>query len=173
MNLQTIIRAISSTKTTYLISVLICSLLALETVHGWEIDLSRRRKEVQKKIDENESKKENADTNFFSGLLGQSTPAQEIVILNTEKGFIPQSIRVRVGAKYTIHVVNVNEKEKNLSFISDAFSQYLATYYGKVKSFDIEPKKDGVFAFQCPETSLEGRIVVLPEAQKNRTVSGE
>jgi hypothetical protein len=57
--------------------------------------------------------------------------------------------------------VNVNEKEKNVSFILDGFSEHHATYYGKIKSFRLEPKKEGVYSFQSPETSAEGKLVVF------------
>ena len=49
-------------------------------------------------------------------------PTQEIVILNTEKGFVPASVRVKKGVAYKIHVVNLNMKEKNVSFLMDSFS---------------------------------------------------
>jgi hypothetical protein len=87
-------------------------------------------------------------------------PVQEIVILNTEKGFVPNTVRVRKNARYKISVVNVNEKEKNVSFILDGFSEHHATYFGKVKTFVLNPNKEGVFSFQSPETAAEGKLVV-------------
>ena len=98
---------------------------------------------------------------LFDTIFDAGEPVQEIVILNTEKGFIPSTVRVRKNGRYKIHVVNVNEKEKNVSFILDGFSEHHATYYGKIKTFDLEPKKDGVFSFQSPETAAEGKLVVF------------
>lgn len=98
---------------------------------------------------------------IFDALFDAGEPVQELVIIQTEKGFIPSTVRVRKGGCYMIHVVNVNEKEKNVSFILDGFSEHHATYYGKLKSFRLEPRKEGVFSFQSPETSAEGRLIVF------------
>ena len=60
-----------------------------------------------------------------------------------------------------VHVVNVNEKEKNVSFILDGFSEHHATFFGKVKTFKLEPRKEGVYSFMSPETAVEGRFIVF------------
>lgn len=107
-------------------------------------------------VQEPEAKKGLLDTFFDSG-----EPIQDLVILLTEKGFVPSTVRVRKGGRYKVHVVNVNEKEKNVSFMLDGFSEHHATYYGKIKVFVLEPKKEGAFSFQSPETSSEGRLIVF------------
>lgn len=98
---------------------------------------------------------------IFDTLFDAGEPVQDIVIMQTEKGFVPATVRVRKNGRYKIHVVNVNEKEKNVSFILDGFSEHHATYYGKIKTFELEPKKEGAFSFQSPETSAEGKLVVF------------
>lgn len=110
---------------------------------------------------ENIGRKDDADKGLLDVLFDKGEPVQEIVILNTEKGFVPSTVRVRKDGRYKISVVNVNEKEKNVSFILDGFSEHHATYFGKVKTFLLEPKKDGVFSFQSPETGTEGKLVVF------------
>jgi hypothetical protein len=109
---------------------------------------------------------------------GKNFDRQELVILNTATGFIPNAVRVRKGVHYTIHVVNVNEAKKNVSFMLDAFDQHHATYFGKIKTFDVDPDKEGVFEFQCPETSGVGRLIVFggvhgsnPTSESERSVS--
>jgi hypothetical protein len=97
----------------------------------------------------------------FDTLFDAGEPMQELVILHTEKGFVPAIVRVRKGGRYKVSVVNVNEREKNVSFILDGFSEHHATYYGKVKTFTLEPKKEGTYSFQSPETSSEGKLVVF------------
>lgn len=104
---------------------------------------------------------------FIDRILDPGEPSQDIVILNTERGFVPNTIRIRKDGRYTIHVVNVNEKEKNVSFILDGFSEHHATFFGKVKTFKLEPRKEGVYSFLSPETAVEGRFIVFaagPEA---------
>jgi len=93
-------------------------------------------------------------------------PIQDMVILLTDKGFTPSTVRVRKGGRYRVHVVNVNEREKNVSFILDGFSEHHAIYYGKIKVFVLEPRKEGAYSFQSPETSSEGKLIVF-NAQMN------
>jgi hypothetical protein len=97
----------------------------------------------------------------FDTIFDVGTAVTDVVILNTEKGFVPSTIRVRKNGKYKVTVVNVNDKEKNVSFILDGFSEHHATYFGKTKTFFLEPKKEGVFSYQSPETAAEGKIIVF------------
>ncbi len=106
-----------------------------------------------------------ASKGLFDTVFDAGEPVQDIVVMNTEKGFVPSTVRVRKNGRYKISIVNVNEKEKNVSFILDGFSEHHSTYYGKVKTFLLEPKKEGVFSFQSPETAAEGKLVVFnPQA---------
>ena len=135
----------------------------------WAVDFSRRTKEVRKqdyRQDNSVEKKEG----FFDFILNSGAPIQEMVVLNTERGFVPATLRVREGMQYRIHIVNVNEKEKNVSFVLDAFSEHHATYFGKIKTFVITPKKEGVYTFQSPETSSQGRLVVYSSKGNIRTL---
>lgn len=136
----------------------------------WKVDLSRRQKAVRD-ADLSAAGGQNladppAPTSARGQLGGAVTtmldgePTQEFVVLNTERGFVPSALRLRNGSRNTIHVVNVNEKDKNISFVLDAFGEHHATYYGKIKTFRLDPKKDGTYSFQCPETSAEGRLIV-------------
>lgn len=158
--MQTTIGVKTYIKIFFVFSILLSYLPAKA---GWQIDLSRRQKSTpvpEVVEEEKEKKRPEDDISFFDYIVGEGA-AQEIVILNTEKGFIPNTVRVKVGSRYQIHVVNINEKEKNVSFIMDAFSEHHGTYYGKVKSISIEPKKEGMFSFQCPETAIEGKLIVF------------
>jgi len=134
----------------------------------WNVDFSRRQTQTR-----TQDLREPASTDvpmpldppkesFFQSLFQSGDIAQEIVVLNTEKGFVPSTVRVKKGLAYQIHVVNVNEKEKNVSFVLDSFSEHHATFYGKIKSFVIRPQKEGVYKFVSPETSAQGKLVVYP-----------
>lgn len=132
----------------------------------WKFDFSRRLKESSEKESQEKDKGESRGPassvkGFITSLFDSSEPMQEMVILNTEKGFIPAMVQIRLGGYYRIHVVNVNDKEKNVSFVLDSFSQHHATFFGKIKTFDIHPQKTGVFRFVSPETAAQGRLVVL------------
>lgn len=115
-----------------------------------------------------------AGKGVIEALFDVGEPVTDIVVLNTDKGFVPSTVRVRKNGKYKITIVNVNDKEKNVSFILDGFSEHHATYFGKVKSFFLEPKKEGVFSFQSPETAAEGKLVVFsPQITVRNPASSE
>lgn len=95
-------------------------------------------------------------------------PTKEIVILNTETGFIPDKVSVKKGVAYKVHIVNLNMKEKNVSFIMDSFTQSHNTVYGLMRSFNIEPQVEGVYSYQCPETGIQGQLIVVSDAQNSR-----
>lgn len=165
-------------------------LITASAAHAeWTIDLSRRTQQMRRSEltsqpessgrgpasvrtfegDEPASieKRASEETTFIDKVFDAGEPSQDIVILNTERGFVPNTIRVRKDGKYTVHVVNVNEKEKNVSFILDGFSEHHATFFGKVKTFKFEPRKEGVYSFLSPETAVEGKFIVFasgPEA---------
>lgn len=172
-------------------------LLDLPAAHAdWSVDLSRRTQQMRKQelnrapaavkryegegvqsvnveglpaSDENEP-----DRSFVDRIFDPGEPTQDIVILNTDRGFVPNTIRIRKDGRYMVHVVNVNEKEKNVSFILDGFSEHHATFFGKVKSFKLEPRKEGVYSFMSPETAVEGRFIVFtsgPQAPSVRMPS--
>lgn len=166
---------------------LAAGLIAVDANAEWIVDFSRREKqtrvqdmqrapastsvEMPVEASTSASDPQQPTTNvqtptrpgFFQSLFQSGEIAQEIVVLNTDKGFIPSTIRVRKGLNYEIHVVNVNEKEKNVSFVLDSFSEHHATYYGKIKTFVIHPQKEGVYRFISPETSAQGKLVVYPD----------
>jgi plastocyanin domain-containing protein len=131
----------------------------------WKVDFSRRNQNTNSKelISEPVQNVVNTEEkSLFQRVFDTSQPVQDIVILNTEQGFIPSTVRVKEGAQYRLVVVNINEKSKNISFVMDAFSEHHATYYGQMKTFYIQPQKEGVFTFISPETSAQGRLVVHP-----------
>ncbi len=135
------------------------------TVKAWNVDFSRRQKELKTMrmpatiTDQPAAAQEKMASNFFESV----EPTQEIVIMNTDKGFVPETLHLKKGQNYKIFIVNVNDKEKNTSFVLDAFSEHHATYFGQQKSFSIAPKADGIFSFQCPETAQQGRIIVFSD----------
>ena len=131
-------------------------------IRAWEIDMSRRQLEFTevKEIDQS-SKTQNMESSVFESLFEPSGAIQDIVLLNTEKGFLPETITLRKNQVYRFHVVNVNEKNKNVSFKFDAFSENHNTIFGKPKEFQVQPKQEGVFSFHCPETELKGKVVII------------
>lgn len=147
-------------------------LLASTFAQAWEVDLSRRQLDFNRVTDQNRlpaSTTVDDTQSLFGQVFDSVEPTQDIVILNTEKGFVPDTIRVKKGNSYRIHVVNVNKKEKNVSFVLDAFSEHHNTVYGQERTFNLNPKTDGVFSYQCPETAVQGRVIVISSPDSGRT----
>lgn len=154
--------------------------LAQVKIHALEIDLSRRQITPAKiqnirlpasSISKSPELKDEDLLQAMKKAAGPLAPPKEIVILNTEKGFVPEKVQLRMGEVYTFHVVNVNMKEKNTSFLMDSFTQSHNTSYGDVKDFVIVPKVEGVFSYQCPETGFQGKLIVVPEADQRKPAS--
>lgn len=173
-----------SSKTLVVLSFFVAAVLFSQaSLAEWSIDLSRRTQQMRKqelnrspaavkRFDGEGAQEINVeglpvnedaepDRSFVDRIFDPGEPTQDIVILNTERGFVPNTIRIRKDGRYMVHVVNVNEKEKNVSFILDGFSEHHATFFGKVKTFKLEPRKEGVYSFMSPETAVEGRFIVF------------
>jgi len=101
------------------------------------------------------------EASFLDRVLEAGAPVQDVIILHTAKGFVPNVIRVRKDGRYRFHVVNVNATEKNASFILDGFSENHATSFGQPKSFLVEPKRMGAYSYMSPETGIEGQLIVV------------
>jgi len=169
------------------VALMFIGLIPVSAGFGWEVDFSRRLEfsKIQDQnnldstssfrgpasVDRNTATKSIGESSFVEQILEGSGPAQDLVILNTEDGFVPSMIQVRKNGTYRVVVVNVHPKEKNVSFVMDAFTQHHNTYFGMPRSFLLNPKVDGVFSFQCPETGAQGKWVVLPEAKTRKMAS--
>ncbi|MBO9667754.1 MAG: cupredoxin domain-containing protein [Bdellovibrio sp.] len=135
--------------------------------HAWEVDFSRRQVDFNKISNDDRlpaSIREDQSVSILSKVFDSVEPTQDIVIMNTEKGFVPETVRLKKGNNYRIHVVNVNGKEKNVSFVLDAFSEHHNTVFGEEKTFSVMPKTDGIFSYQCPETAVQGKFIIYSDA---------
>ncbi len=136
-------------------------------VKAWEVDFSRRQVDFQSVRDESRMPA-SAETSEKISLVEQVIDPQElpqdIVVLSTEKGFVPDRIRLKKNGVYKIHVVNVNATQKNASFVLDAFSEFHATSFGVQKTFQIRPKKEGIFSFNSPESAISGKFIIYDGA---------
>lgn len=158
------------------LSVSMMSILG-STAQSMEVDFSRRQVNFNKVENFDRSPTSSAQDStpsilhevFDSSLADSVEPTQDIVIMNTEKGFVPDSVHLKKGGNYRIHLVNINGKEKNVSFILDAFSEHHNTFYGEHKIFNVTPKMDGIFSYLCPETAVQGKFIVYSD---NRDVTG-
>lgn len=131
----------------------------------WKVDFSRRQKDLQRL--EMERKAANAeDKSVVEQVFEKEQPKEQVVIINTEKGFVPEVVRLKKGQLYQVSVVNVNKNKKNVSFMLDAFSEHHGTYFGDVISFVIRPQQEGLFPFVSPEVEFVGKVLVYGEDDK-------
>lgn len=144
-------------------------LTSITTVHvkAWTVDFSRRTAETQQQpaIQNYPSTlvvSEDKPSSLMSEVFESTAPEEELVLMNTSKGFVPNVLRLKKGQRYKLHIVNVNEREKNVSFILDAFSENHGTFFAEPKVLNLNPKIEGIFSFQCPETGAHGKIIVAP-----------
>ncbi len=146
-------------------------------VKAFEIDFSRRQLEFSEVQDQSrlpasvEVKKTNMS--LVETVFDPSAPADDIVIMNTENGFVPSALRLKKDASYRIHVVNVNEKEKNISFVLEAFSEFHSTVFGIEKHFTVTPKKEGIYTFTCPETAAKGQLIIYSSENPRRRLASD
>lgn len=144
---------------------------------AWEVDFSRREVDFSKVKNENRlpaSVRAEQSNAILTKVFDSVDPAQDIVIMNTEQGFVPETVRLKRGSNYRIHIVNLNAKEKNVSFVLDAFSEHHSTVFGEQKSFQVVPKTDGVFSYQCPETAVQGKFIIYSDSvSTNRVPASE
>ena len=145
---------------------------------GWDVDFSRRAKQTENKMVEElrwPSGMKTAEELFadrpMNEIFQSVEPAQSIVVLNTDNGFIPDTIRLRKDANYKIFIANVNSQFKNASFILDSFGQTHGTFFGQPKSFDLIAKATGVFTFLCPETGAQGKFIVISDKDASPPVA--
>jgi hypothetical protein len=143
-------------------------------VRAWDIDLSRRTKDIQKvegpgRLKLNTPK----EKSWARGLSQVFESTQDIVVMHTENGFVPETIRLKRGQPYRMHVVNVNSQQKNTSFVLESFSEHHGMYFGQELSFQIAPQQEGVFTFFSPETDKQGRIVVVGESPTRKLATEE
>ena len=142
-------------------------LMMATQAQAFEVDFSRRQVDFNKVKNEDRlpaSIQEDQSVSILGKVFDSVEPTQDIVIMNTDNGFVPETVRLKKGNNYRIHVVNVNNKEKNVSFILDAFSEHHNTVFGEQKTFNVSPKTDGIFSYQCPETAVQGKFIIYSDA---------
>lgn len=141
-------------------------LLIATQAQAFEVDFSRRQVDFNKVKNEDRlpaSIQEDESVSILGKVFDSVEPTQDIVIMNTDKGFVPDTVRLKKGNNYRVHIVNVNNKEKNVSFILDAFSEHHNTVFGEQKTFNVSPKTDGIFSYQCPETAVQGKFIIYSD----------
>lgn len=146
---------------------------------AFEIDFSRREADRERMNPVNQSQlvapqamafREPASDSALSenSVSFPISKAHEIVIVNTDKGFVPSQVHLHKGQGYKFYVFNLNKKFKNNSFIIDQMKVQHATFFGEAVMFQLKPEASGVFSFESPEASVQGKIVVVDRMESER-----
>ena len=95
--------------------IIVALLLGTPSAFAWQVDLSRRQVDFNRVKNQDRlpaSVNEDQSVQILSKVFETAEPTQDVVIMNTDKGFVPETVRLRKGGNYRIHVVNVSLKHQ-------------------------------------------------------------
>jgi len=112
---------------------------------------------------------------FFSlGVFAQQKPVQstrEIAVIVTKEGYYPKSISVFEGEKVKFFVTSTVEEPNCM--IVEAHKVFLAANKGKIAETEVTFDKAGEFAFYCPSSKNDGKVVVLRKLAPKRDIASQ
>ncbi len=98
-------------------------------------------------------------------------PVRELAVIVTKEGYYPKSLSVFEGEKIKFYVTSTVEEPHCM--IVESHKVFLAANKGKVTEAEVVFDKAGEFAFYCPSSKNDGKIVVLKKAMPKREVASE
>jgi plastocyanin len=101
----------------------------------------------------------------------KAQPTREISIIVTKEGYYPKSISVFEGEKVKFFVTSTVEDPSCV--IVESHKVFMAANKGKVTEGETVFDKAGDFAFYCPSSKNDGKIVVLKKHVPKRDIAAE
>jgi plastocyanin len=98
-------------------------------------------------------------------------PVREIAVIVTKEGYYPKSLSVFEGEKVKFYVTSTVEDPDCL--IVESHKVFMAANKGKISEAEATFDKAGEFAFYCPSSKNDGKIVVLKKVLPKRDVASE
>lgn len=98
-------------------------------------------------------------------------PVREMAVIVTKEGYYPKSLSVFEGEKIKFYVTSTVEEPHCM--IVESHKVFLAANKGKVTEAEVVFDKAGEFAFYCPSSKNDGKIVVLKKSMPKREVASE
>ena len=98
-------------------------------------------------------------------------PIREVSVIVTKEGYYPKSLSVFEGEKVKFYVTSTVEDPQCL--IVESHKVFMAANKGKVTEGEAVFDKPGEFAFYCPSSKNDGKIVVLKKAVPKRDIASE
>lgn len=105
------------------------------------------------------------------GQKKMSHPTREVAIIVTKEGYYPKHLSVFEGEKVKFYVTSTVEEPNCL--IVESHKVFMAANKGKVTEAEAVFDKAGEFAFYCPSSKNDGKVVVLKKAMPKREVASE
>lgn len=98
-------------------------------------------------------------------------PVREVSIIVTKEGYYPKSLSVFEGEKVKFYLTSTQEDPNCL--IVESHKVFMAANKGKVTEGEAVFDKAGEFAFYCPSSKNDGKIVVLKKFSPKREIASE
>ena len=98
-------------------------------------------------------------------------PTREISIIVTKEGYYPKSLSVFEGEKVKFYVTSTLDEPHCM--IVEGHKVFVAANKGKVTEAEATFEKAGEFAFYCPSSKSDGKIVVMKKAVPKREIASE
>lgn len=110
-------------------------------------------------------------TAAFAETPSKDKPLREVAVIVTKEGYYPKSLSVFEGERVKFYVTSTVEEPDCL--IVESHKVFMAANKGKVTEAEAVFDKAGEFAFYCPSSKNDGKIVVLKKVQPKREVASE
>ncbi len=98
-------------------------------------------------------------------------PTREVSIIVTKEGYYPKSLSVFEGEKIKFYVTSTVEEPNCL--IVESHKVFMAANKGKVSEAEVVFDNPGEFAFYCPSSKNDGKVVVLKKFSPKREVASD
>jgi len=98
-------------------------------------------------------------------------PTREVAIIVTKEGYYPKSISVFEGEKIKFYVTSTVEEPNCM--IVESHKVFMAASKGKVTESEVVFENPGEFAFYCPSSKIDGKVVVLKKVVPKREIASE
>lgn len=98
-------------------------------------------------------------------------PTREVAIIVTKEGYYPKHLSVFEGEKVKFFVTSTVEEPNCL--IVESHKVFMAANKGKVTEAEAVFEHAGEFAFYCPSSKNDGKVVVLKKQVPKREIASE
>lgn len=98
-------------------------------------------------------------------------PTREVAIIVTKEGYYPKHLSVFEGERVKFFVTSTVEEPNCL--IVESHKIFMAANKGKVTEAEAVFEHAGEFAFYCPSSKNDGKVVVLKKQMPKREIASE